>query len=69
MTYDYGTVDYYADQFSDILADIDFEDPSYGDNMVKGLYKAIDSWMDYHKNQTEAYAEVRRTVQEAFING
>jgi len=69
MTSSYGTVDFYADQFADILADVDTTEPSYAANIVKGFYQAIDEWLDYHKNQTEAYAELRRHVQEAALNG
>ena len=65
----YGSVDFYENQFADILADIDFEEPSCNENMTKGFYKAIDSWLDYHKNQAEAYVEFRRNIKEAFING
>ena len=65
----YGSVDFYENQFADILADIDFEEPSCTKNMAKGFHKAIDSWFDYHKNQAEAYVEFRRTIKEAFING
>ena len=69
MKHAYGTVDFYAEQFGDILADVDSVEPSYGANIVKGFYKAIDEWLDYHKDQTEAYAELRRIVQETAING
>jgi vacuolar-type H+-ATPase subunit E/Vma4 len=65
----YGTVECYFEQFSDILADVDAKDPSYGENIVKGFYAALDDWLDYHKNQTEAYAELRRSIQEAILNG
>jgi len=69
MTHAYGTVEFYAEQFSDILADVDAKESSYGANIVKGFYEAVDDWLDYHKNQTEAYAELRRSIQEAILNG
>ena len=69
MKIPYGTVEFYAEQFSDILADVDAKDSSYGENIVKGFYVALDDWLDYHKNQTEAYAELRRSIQEAILNG
>ena len=69
MTHAYGTVEFYFEQFSDILADVDAKDSSYGENIVKGFYAALDDWLDYHKNQTEAYAELRRSIQEAILNG
>ena len=69
MKHAYGTVEFYAEQFGDILADVDALEPSYGANIVKGFYQAVDDWLDYHKNQTEAYAELRRSIQEAILNG
>jgi vacuolar-type H+-ATPase subunit E/Vma4 len=69
MKHAYGTVECYFEQFSDILADVDAKDSSYGENIVKGFYAALDDWLDYHKNQTEAYAELRRSIQEAILNG
>jgi len=69
MTHAYGTVEFYAEQFSDILADVDAKESSYGANIVKGFYEAVDDWLDYHKNQTEAYAELRRSIREAILNG
>ena len=69
MKHAYGTVEYYAEQFGDILADVDAKEPSYGANIVKGFYAAVDDWLDFHKNQTEAYAELRRSIQEAALNG
>ena len=65
----YGTVEFYAEQFGDILADVDYKESSYGENIIKGFYEALDDWMNYHKNQTEAYAELRRSIQEAILNG
>ena len=69
MKHAYGTVEFYAEQFSDILADVDAKESSYGANIVKGFYEAVDDWLDYHKNQTEAYAELRRSIREAILNG
>ena len=69
MKHAYGTVEFYAEQFGDILADVDALEPSYGANIVKGFYEAVDDWLDYHKNQNEAYAELRRSIQEAALNG
>lgn len=65
----YGSVDFYENQFINILADITFEEPSCTENMAKAFHKAIDSWIDYHKNQAEAYVEFRRIIKEGCING
>ena len=61
----YGTVEYYVDMFSDILADVDGEDPSNAENILNGFYVALDDWFDYHKQQADAYAELRVRVREA----
>ena len=65
----YGTVEFYAEQFGDILADVDYKESYYGENIIKGFYEALDDWMNYHKNQTEAYEKLRRSIQEAILNG
>ena len=69
MKHAYGTFEFYFEQFNDLLADVDYKETSYGENIVKGFYAALDDWLDYHKNQTEAYAEIRRSIQEAILNG
>lgn len=47
----YGTPEYYAAQFSDLIADIQHDSPDYGNNLVSGLRLAIDDWRKYHVNQ------------------
>ena len=62
----YGTVEFYSEMFSDILADVDLESsPDSADNILKGFYHALDSWFDYHKNQSVIYALMRARVKEA----
>ena len=62
---DYNSPENYADLFADILADIDANDPSYGENIVKGFLFAIDDWLAYHQKQTDAYTQLRQRVCEA----
>ena len=62
---EYGTVDFYAEQFSDLLADVDAENPDAADALIEGFYRAVDSWFDYHDAQARAYAELRKRVREA----
>ena len=69
MKHVYGTVEYYAEHFCDIFADVEYKETSYGENIVKGFYAALDDWLDYHKNQTEAYEKLRRSIKEAILNG
>ena len=61
----YGSVEYYAEGFSDYLADVDASQPDVTDNLIKGFYQALDSWFDYHDAQARAYAELRKRVRQA----
>ena len=61
----YGTADYYAEHFSDWLADVDAEQPETIDNLLEGFYRALDSWFDYHSAQANAYADLRQRVRKA----
>ncbi len=61
----YGTTEYYADLFSDILADVDSEQPVYADAIVQGFYQALDSWFEYHDEQARTYADIRKRVRQA----
>lgn len=61
----YGTAEYYAEGFSDYLADLDAHDPATTENLIQGFFMAIDSWFDYHDEQARAYAELRKRVHEA----
>ena len=61
----YGTADFYAEQFSDLLADVDAENPATADALIEGFYRAIDSWFEYHDAQARAYADIRKRVRQA----
>jgi hypothetical protein len=61
----YGTPEYYAELFNDILADVDSEQPAYADAIVEGFIKAIDDWFNYHDEQARTYAELRKRVRQA----
>ena len=61
----YGTVGFYEDQFSDLLADVDSNDPCITENIIEGFYRALDSWFDYHYAQANEYAAIRKRVREA----
>ena len=62
---EYGTADFYAEQFSDFLADVDAENPATADALIEGFYRAIDSWFEYHDEQARAYADIRKRVRAA----
>lgn len=62
---EYGTADFYTEQFSDLLADVDAENPATADALIEGFYRALDSWFDYHDAQARAYADIRKRVRQA----
>jgi hypothetical protein len=62
----YGTAEFYADQFGDLLADVDADDPqTTAENLIEGFYRALDSWFEYHDAQARAYADIRKRVRKA----
>ena len=61
----YGTPEYYAEMFSDLLADVDADRPDTVDNLLEGFYRAIDYWFDYNDAQARAYADIRKRVRQA----
>ena len=65
MTAKYGTPEFYEDQFADLLADVDAEDPNTADAIVEGFMRAIDSWFNYHDHQATTYDELRQRVRKA----
>jgi pyridoxal/pyridoxine/pyridoxamine kinase len=63
--FEYGTAEFYEESFSDILADVDSDNPEYADAIVEGFLKSIDSWFNYHDHQATAYDELRQRVRKA----
>jgi hypothetical protein len=61
----YGTPEFYAEGFSDLLADVDADDPATAENLIEGFYQALDSWFEYHDAQARAYADIRKRVRQA----
>lgn len=51
MTHQYGTVEYYAEMFADLIADIQHDSPEFSDNLVSGFLLALDDWRKYHVKQ------------------
>ena len=60
----YGTPEFYAEGFSDYLADVDANNPATVDNLIEGFYRALDSWFEYHDAQARAYADIRKRVRQ-----
>ena len=51
MKFEYGTKQFYAEQFADLIADIQHDSPNVSDNLVSGFLQAIDDWRQYHVKQ------------------
>tara|TARA_B100001250_G_C19298679_1_gene570855 strand:- start:287 stop:505 length:219 start_codon:yes stop_codon:yes gene_type:complete len=63
---EYGTPEFYAELFSDILSDVDAEyAPNATENIYRGFLLAIDSWLDYHRSQAAAYANFKEKVRKS----
>jgi hypothetical protein len=60
----YGTAEYYAELFGDILADVDAERPEYADAILNGFVQAVNDWLLYHDKQTKAYKVLRERVHQ-----
>jgi hypothetical protein len=63
---EYGTVEFYAEQFADILADIQHDRPDITDNLVEGFRLAITDWKKYYEDQVNATANVENKFKEVF---
>ena len=51
MNHQYGTKEFYAEQFADLISDVQHDSPEFSDNLVAGFLLAIDDWRKYHVNQ------------------
>ncbi len=51
MKHQYGTKEFYAEQFADLIADVQHDSPEFSDNLVSGFLLALDDWRKYHVNQ------------------
>ncbi len=51
MNNEYGTVAYYREMFSDLIADIQYSNPDIGDSLIEAFKLSIADWRDYHASQ------------------
>ena len=66
INHPYGSPEFYSELFGDILADVDPKTtPDSADNILKGFYLAIDSWLDYHVDQSLAFSTLKANVKRA----
>jgi len=59
----YGSTEFYKEMFSDILADVQSDEPQTSENILKGFYLAIEDWFEYHDKQAREYAAIRKRVR------
>jgi hypothetical protein len=63
VTSSYGSVEFYAEEFSDFLADVG--DGPLMDNLVAGFFQAIDEWENYHTEAAQRYGSFRERIRKA----
>ena len=63
---EYGTVEFYTDQFADFLADIQYDRPDITNNLVEGFRLAIADWKSYYEDQVNAMAATEKKFNETF---
>jgi hypothetical protein len=61
----YGTPEFYAELFMDILADAQGDEPQYGDAIVEGFILAIQDWRDYYSKQVNELKRIEQRVRQA----
>ena len=64
---EYGSVEFYAEHFSDILADIANystaeENEKAVKNILRGFQMAIQDWIDYHSAAVASYSQLRNEL-------
>ena len=64
MINEYGSVEFYAEQFADFLADVQADEPHYGDNLVAGFKLALADWKDYYQKQTTECERLLKKIDE-----
>jgi hypothetical protein len=64
MTYQYGTKEFYAEQFADLIADVQHDSPEFSDNLVSGFLLALDDWRKYHVKQILELDRVQLKLDE-----
>ena len=63
---EYGTVEFYADQFADILADVQYDQPNVTENLIEGFRLAITDWKSYYEDQVNAMAATEKQFNKVF---
>lgn len=61
---EYGTVGYYADMIADLIADVQYDNPQFGDNLIAGFNLAIDEWRKYHADQVIELDRIKEKLDD-----
>ena len=61
---EYGTVEWYAEMFSDIISDVGCHDNiqeniEEGKKILAGFEQAMDSWIKYHSNAAISFQSIK----------
>ena len=65
----YGSVQFYTDMFADILADVQYDNPVYGDNLITGFKIALREWRQYHEEQVKEYQRIeQKAIDEIWLH-
>ena len=64
LQHEYGTPQYYAEMFADLIADVQHDSPQFGDSLVEGFKLAIKDWRDYHAQQILELDRVESKLNE-----
>ena len=64
MKHQYGTKEFYAEQFADLIADVQHDSPECSDNLVSGFLLALDDWRQYHVKQILELDRVQLKLDE-----
>ena len=60
----YGTPTYYAELFADFIADVQHDEPQFGDNLIAGFKLAIADWKKYHEQQVQELERIANKVDD-----
>ncbi len=64
MTHQYGTKEFYSEQFADLLADVQHDSPEIGDNLIAGFLLALEDWHKYHTEQALELKRVKSKLND-----
>ena len=62
----YGTVEFYSNQFADIIADVQHDSPQTSDNLVEGFKLALTEWKEYYQKQVVECERIEAKINETF---